>query len=255
MRLTAALVVLLVAGCAGYGSGETSPELLPDLVQSPPRALTVYRSGDTWRLAFLSAVENAGRGPMLLEGRRADEQSPAMTVTQLVRRTDGSTAEYPVAGTIRFVRSETHRHWHFLDFERYELLTLSGQPLGRDQKTGFCLGDRYDAAASVELPGEPAQPVWTQECGRGQPERLLVREGISPGFGDDYVPRLEGQWIDITHVPAGRYVLRHRVNAARVLRESDYGDNSASVTFELRWSEAGTPRIAAVYTVKRRRPD
>lgn len=245
MRLQAALVIVLMAGCGS--SGGSSAELLPDLVQSEPRALTVYREGDTWRLAFLSAVENDGTGPMLLVGRRPDASTPVMTVEQLVRRADGSTSTYPVEGEIRFVQSETHRHWHFLDFERYELLTLSGQGLSRDQKTGFCLGDRYDAAASIELPGEPAQPVWTQECGRGQPERLLVREGISPGFGDDYVPRLEGQWIDITHVPAGRYVLRHRVNAARVLRESDYEDNSASVTFELLWSEAGTPRIAAVY--------
>ena len=33
----------------------------------------------------------------------------------------------------------------------------------------------------------------------------------------------------------------------RVLRESDYGNDSASVAFDLRRSESGTPRIAAVY--------
>jgi hypothetical protein len=245
MRLKAALVVLLVAGCGG--SGGSSAELLPDLVQSPPRALTVYEEGDAWRLAFLSAVENDGAGPMLLVGRRADVSTPKMTVGQLVRRADGSTATYPVEGAIRFVQSETHRHWHFLDFERYDLLSPAGETLGRDQKTGFCLGDRYDAARSVELPGEPARPVWTQECGRGEPERLIVREGISPGYGDDYVPRLEGQWIDITDLPAGRYVLRHRVNVGRPLRESDYGNNEASVTFELHWAKSGTPRVTAVY--------
>src|SRR5213083_1516627 len=183
MRPTAVVVVLLLAGCAG-GSAASPPELLPDLVQSPPRALTVYRAEGTWRLAFLSAVENDGAGPMLLEGRRLDTSTPTMAVTQLVRRADGSTAAYPVEGSMRFVRSETHRHWHFLDFERYELLAPDGKLLGRDRKTGFCLGDRYDAHASVELPGEPAEPVWTQECGRGQPARLLVREGISPGYGD-----------------------------------------------------------------------
>ena len=63
---------------------------------------------------------------------------------------------------------------------------------------------------SAVLRGEPDQPVWTQECGRGQSERLVIREGISPGYGDDYVPRLEGQWIDITDLPAGRYVLEAR---------------------------------------------
>jgi hypothetical protein len=222
-------------------------EFLPDLVQSPPRALEVYRTGDTWRLAFLSAVENDGRGPMLLVGSRPSQADPAMSVEQLVRRSDGTMSKYPVDGEIRFVQSETHRHWHFLDFERYDIVTPEGETVGRDEKTGFCLGDRYNAARSVELPGEPEQPVWTQECGRGQPERLIVREGISPGYGDDYVPRLEGQSIDITRLPAGRYVLRHRVNVDRALRESDYGDNSAEVPFELTWSESGTPTVVAVY--------
>ena len=245
MRLKAALVVLLVAGCGG--SARDAPELLPDLVQSPPRALETYRAGDTWRLAFLSAVENDGRGPMLLVGSRPDQNGPAMSVEQLVRRSDGTTSTYPVDGEIRFVRSETHRHWHFLDFERYDMLTADGRTVGRDEKTGFCLGDRYNASRSVQLPGEPEQPVWTQECGRGQPERLIVREGISPGYGDDYVPRLEGQSIDITGLPAGRYVLRHRVNVDRALRESDYGDNGAEVPFDLSYSESGTPTVVAVY--------
>jgi hypothetical protein len=244
MRLKAALVVLLVAGCGG--SVGDAPELLPDLVQSPPRALEVYRAGDTWRLAFLSAVENDGRGPMLLVGSRPDQNGAAMSVEQLVRRSDG-TSTYPVDGEIRFVQSETHRHWHFLDFERYDILTGEGNTVDRDEKTGFCLGDRYNASRSVQLPGEPEQPVWTQECGRGQPDRLVVREGISPGYGDDYVPRLEGQSIDITGLPAGRYVLRHRVTVARALRESDYGDNSAEVPFDLTWSESGTPTVVAVY--------
>jgi len=245
MRLKAALLVLVVAGCGG-SAGDAS-EFLPDLVQYPPRALEVYRTGDTWRLAFLSAVENDGRGPMLLVGSRPDQADPAMSVEQLVRRSDGTMSKYPVDGEIRFVQSETHRHWHFLDFERYDIVTPEGETVGRDEKTGFCLGDRYNAARSVELPGEPEQPVWTQECGRGQPERLIVREGISPGYGDDYVPRLEGQSIDITGLPAGRYVLRHRVNVDRALRESDYGDNSAEVPFELTWSESGTPTVVAVY--------
>jgi len=240
-----AFALLLIAGCGGSGSNAT--ELLPDLVQAPPGALEVYHAGDSWRLAFLSSVENEGHGPMLLEGRRADQTTPAMEVEQLVRRDDGTTATYPVEGEIRFVKSETHRHWHFLDFERYDILTADGQTVGHDQKTGFCLGDRYDASRSVQLPGEPGGPVWTQECGRGQPERLLIREGISPGYGDDYVPRLEGQWIDITTLRASRYVLRHRVNVDRVLHESDYGNNSAETPFELTWSKSGTPTVTAVY--------
>src|SRR4051812_10268285 len=134
MRLTVAFLVLLLAACANEDLGAPT-ELLPDLAQAPPSALTVYRAGPTWRLAFLSAVENQGRGPILLEGGRAGEALPTMTVTQPVGGSDGTPAESPVAGTMGFVRSETHRHWHFLDFERYELLTEQSEPIVRAEKT------------------------------------------------------------------------------------------------------------------------
>ena len=62
-----------------------------------------------------------------------------------------------------------------------------------------------------------------------------VREGISPGYGDDYDPLLEGQYVDVTGLPAGRYELVHRVNADRRLRESDYRNNAASIVLDLSW--------------------
>ena len=248
MRRAAALLALLsLCGCGGGREGGSGEELLPDLVQVRPSALQVVHSEDGWRLAFLSSVENEGAGPMLLVGRRSSRAEPAMSVTQLVRRVNRTTASYPVDGEIRFVQSETHRHWHYLGFERYDILTPDSGPVGADQKTGFCLGDRYNARASVRIPGEPPGPVWTQECGRGQPERLVIREGISPGYGDDYVPVLEGQSVSIAGLAAGRYVLRHRVNVHRELRESDYDNNAAAQAFDLTWSPAGTPKVEPVY--------
>lgn len=231
----AVLVVLLLARCGDEhgGSAAPAPERLPDLDQVPPRAVSVVHREGEERLTFLSAVENVGSGPLVVAGERAKAQ-PEMTARQLVRRVDGTTAEYPLATHLRFVVAETHRHWHLLGFESYELLTARGETLGRDHKTGFCLGDRYDARASVRVPGEPPRAVWTQECGGGQPRRLRILQGISPGFGDDYVPLLEGQYIDVTGLPAGRYVLVHRVNASGVLREASYADNAASVLLLLR---------------------
>ena len=145
---------------------------------------------------------------------------------------------------LRPVRND--RHWDFLDFDATTPSPGRGNTSAatrRPASASATATTRRGASSS----GQPEQPAWTQECGRGEPERLVVREGISPGYGDDYVPRLEGQWIDITGLPAGRYVLRHRVNVARALRESDYGDNSAEVPFDLTWSESGTPTVVAVY--------
>jgi hypothetical protein len=238
-----AVAALLLAGCGNESRIASSPEVLPDLEQTPPRAVSVVRRAGRERLVFLSAVENVGAGPLVVAGRRESPAQADMSARQVVRRADGSRAYYALRATLRFVVSETHRHWHLLGFERYELRNPAGKILGRDRKTGFCLGDRYDAHASVRVPGEPVRAVWTQECGRGQPRRLRILEGLSPGFGDDYVPLLEGQYVDVTGLPSGRYVLVHRVNADRDLHELDYSNNSASVLLELHRKADGRARV------------
>ena len=229
MLVAAAFV--LAAGCGG-GTRRT-PELLPDLDQLEPQAVSIERKGGRERLVFLSAVENVGSGPLLVAGRRPTRAQADMSASQLVRRTDGSAVNYPIRSRLRFVVSQTHRHWHLLGFESYELRAPDGRTVGRDHKTGFCLGDRYDAEADTRVSGEPSEAVWTQECGRGQPERLRINEGLSPGYGDDYVPLLEGQYVDVTELPPGRYILIHRVNPGRDLRESSYANNAASVLLQL----------------------
>jgi Lysyl oxidase len=135
---------------------------------------------------------------------------------------------YPLPVRLRYVHAETHEHWHFPDFERYELRRLDGTLVGRDRKTGFCLRDRYPTPAALDK-----KPVWTGQCRRGHPEARTVSEGISVGFGDDYVPEKEGQSIDVTGVGPGRYVLVHRANPGRVLRERSYANNAASALVEL----------------------
>jgi Lysyl oxidase len=240
MRWVAVLVVS-AAGVALAAAGllllrDDGPgELLPDLDQAVPTKVEIVAEGDTYRLVFASAVDNVGAGPLVIEGERPNRDTPAMTARQLVRRTDGSSRERAVPGEIRYVRSADHEHWHLLEFETYELRKAGdGSLVEPDAKTGFCLGDRYETDEASRLPGEPRAAVWTEECGRDEPGLLLVREGISPGFGDDYDPELEGQFVDVTNVPAGRYVLVHRANPERALEESDYENNAASVLLQLR---------------------
>ena len=169
-----------------------------------------------------------------------------MLADQVVEREGAPQQVIPGAGQLRYVVSPDHRHWHLLGFDRYEL-RRAGQriPAVRDQKTGFCLGDRY-AAAKRRLPAAPASPVYTGRCGLGEPELLGVQEGISVGYGDDYQANLEGQYLKLTGLPAGRYVLVHQVNADRRLRELDYTNNAASLLLELRWRPAADgPLVSA----------
>jgi hypothetical protein len=170
-----------------------------------------------------------------------------MSVTQLVRRSDGSTRARPVRAQIHYVREETHEHWHLLGFESYELRRARNDELVEpDQKTGFCLGDRYETDTGTTLPNEPPQPLWTEECGRNEPGLLSVEQGISPGYGDDYVPQLEGQFVDVTSVPAGRYVLVHRVNPEGVLEEETLSNNAASVLVRIRRDTGDIPTVSVL---------
>jgi len=192
---------------------------LPDLDQAPPQGLSVVAHDGRLELVFGSAVDNVGPGELVVVGRR---EGTAMRTWQVV---GGRRYSLPVR--LRYVRSETHEHWHFPGFERYELRRPDGTLVGRDRKTGFCLRDAYEARALNH------RPVWTGECRRGQPQARTLRQGISAGFGDDYVPQKEGQSIDVTGLKPGLYVLVHRVNPDRVLLERSYANNAASVLFAL----------------------
>ena len=250
--LVAGLVPGLVMGSAS-GAGAPPTPRLPDLRQELPQSLNVEavsRPGrhDELRLGFRSAARNYGPGSLVVRGRRrAGERW--MTADQVLRMSDGSRSTVSDVGRLRFVSSSDHDHWHFVRFERYELRRADDFGLiQRDRKTGFCLGDRYDFDLSNWQPHEPARPVFTSRCGLGERQLTSITEGISPGYADDYGPQVEGQFIDITGLPAGRYVLTHRVNPARRIRESRYRNNASSLLLRLRAPTRGQdlPRISVL---------
>ena len=229
------------ATCALAGGGvvqAAAPEAaagdrLPDLVQESPQNIGVTRVRGRDLLGFRSAVRNVGDGPLIVRGRRANARTRDMVARQLVLRTNGTTRPVGTVGLMRYVRSPDHSHWHFLPFERYEL-RREGTDVGivRDRKTGFCLGDRYRSEPRPE--GAVAVAVYISRCGFDNPGRLVMTEGISVGWGDDYAAYLDGQHIDVTDVPSGRYVLTHTVNVRGQLLERDRSNNSAGRRIELR---------------------
>jgi Lysyl oxidase len=245
MALLLAAVTIGAADRSGVAAARAE-RLLPDLDQATPRGLVITsarRGGRVkYRLGFGSAVSNVGDGPLVITGHRSGLDDREMTADQLVER-DGAPQEVVSGvGWLRYVVSPDHRHWHLLGFDRYEL-RRAGRPNATvgDRKSGFCLGDRYRAAGRP-LPSAPARPLYTSRCGLGDTGLLEIEEGISVGYGDYYKPTLEGQYLPLSGLPGGRYVLAHRVNRERRLRELDYGNNAASLLFALRWRH-GRPEI------------
>lgn len=228
-----------IAAAVGPASG---PPRLPDLDQEAPSQLeltTVLRDGErVHRLGFRSAVSNVGDGPLVVTGRRLPLRRPTMVADQVVERDGAPRTVHRAVGRLRYVDSPDHSHWHLLGFERYTLRPAGHDlAVAEDRKSGFCLGDRYPVL-DRDLPAAPRRPRYTSRCGLEHPGMAVIEEGISVGYGDDYVANLEGQWLRLNGLPAGRYVLVHRVNGDRRLRESRYGNNAASLLLQLRWDGA-----------------
>jgi glucose/arabinose dehydrogenase len=244
--VTALVISAVGLVVAVHPSPAAGPERLPDLVQVTPTDLVITRADGSYLLGFQSAVSNLGDGPLIINGHRPGEQTGTMVADQVVER-DGAPAEVVAdTGRLRYVVSPDHRHWHLLGFDRYELRHAGHTTVAvRDQKTGFCLGDRY---ATTQRPAAASSDaVYTSRCGLGEPQLLGVQEGISVGYGDNYTANLEGQYLRLTGLPAGRYVLVHQVNADRRLRELDYSNNAASLLLELRWRH-GQPMVRILKT-------
>lgn len=220
-------------------------ELLPDLDQRAPSGLKITGT----RLGFTSATDNVGLGPLWIRGFRLSTQTPKMTAHQLVRLRRGGPRIVRNVGVLRYTWSSSHTHWHLLRFQRYELRRAADFSLAvRDRKTGFCLADHYGLAAHRVR--NFAGPRFLGNCGQGQPDLLSVEQGTSIGFTDRYPAHFHGQSLELASVPAGIYVLAHRVNASGRIRERTLANNAASVRLRLRW-RGGKPSVRVLRVCER----
>ncbi len=219
-------------------------ERLPDLDQRAPAELVVMKSGHRFRLGFASNTENRGVGPLVIRGvRRGD----AMRAHQVVELRGGGTRVVRDVGRMHYELHQPHFHWHLQSFVIYEIRRASDHRLaGRDRKTGFCLLDRWGRTLR-HVPGT-GPPRFTGDCGAGRPNARRVEQGTSVGYIDRYGPFFHGQHVDVTGLPAGRYVLVHHANPRRVMRELAYSNNAASLLIEMGWpnGRSATPRVTVL---------
>ena len=209
-----------------------APAPLPDLVQLRPTSVGV--TGPPYRLVFASSFANVGRAPLVIVATRRSRAASTLRADQIV-----GARRIRAVGIVRYVVARSHRHFHLLGFDRYELLR-GGRIVVRDRKTGFCLGDRTPFTRDA-----PPPRFGGGQCGRGQPGRLRIVEGLSPRWADPYPPVVEGQFLPLAGLPPGRYTLRHTVNPAHGVLESSYANNSASVQLDLTWSD-GVPSVRVI---------
>jgi hypothetical protein len=267
MRMCASVgVVAVLAGALVVQTGQaarstrsrsaSSLDRLPDLDQETPSQLQVkvFRSssGLSYHLGFRSAVRNVGAGPLIVDGSRSVTSASQMRVDQVIERKGAGTRTVADIGRMQYAVSPDHQHWHYLQFERYEVERYELQRAGDGRvvrtarKIGFCLGDRY-RVTTRPVPGGLASPAYTGRCGLGRPDLMRLREGISVGYGDDYSAFLEGQDLPLDGLADGRYVLVNRVNTNHRLRELSFANNASSVLLDLQW-RSSNPYIQVLRT-------
>ncbi|XP_069758779.1 lysyl oxidase homolog 1-like isoform X2 [Narcine bancroftii] len=103
-----------------------------------------------------------------------------------------------------------HQHYHSMDeFSHYDLLdAATGRKVAEGHKASFCLEDTT--------------------CDFGHLKRYACTahtQGLSPGCYDTYNADIDCQWIDITDVQPGKYILKLQVNPNYLIQESDFTNN------------------------------
>jgi Lysyl oxidase len=193
-------------------------DTLPHITQAPAPTssggFSIVQVGAQTRLEFPSQinVESDG-GALTIAGSRNDATVDTMDATEA--GVDG------VVGALQYNSNPTHRHWHYLALDRYDLRThdASLTEVARDQKTGFCL---YESAT--------VNPTY---CQQGYPAAPDVSETIDPGYNDVYGPARDGQYIDITGLTDGTYELVQWVNADCRLHDTGPADHTWAVVLQI----------------------
>lgn len=200
--------------------------LYPDMTIVPPKQLFIARpNANSKTLRFSTTFANIGTGPLEIIGHHDLEQAKTFA-TQYIRKTTGG-GEFQDIGEFAF--HPEHDHWHVDNYVQYEVWTVKnngerGDLVAGTGKQSFCIWDEHTYDTS--LPNAAKSRFYTSACSRNT-------QGMSVGWGDTYLAKVEGQVIDITSLSDGDYILYFEVNPDKKILESNYENNSGQIKISI----------------------
>ncbi|XP_078587639.1 protein-lysine 6-oxidase-like [Branchiostoma floridae x Branchiostoma japonicum] len=202
-------------GYYGYGDSQSSNDIdsepgLPDLV---PDAYVIQVSAylDTQPMSTLQCAlsENC----LARSAWNADLSDERKLLRFALKTENRGKGEFnPELPRRYWVWHSCHQHYHSMDaFSYYDLLDKNtGGQAAEGHKPSWCLENTGCGYTS-------RRPV-SYNCHWGT-------QGISSGCWDTYTSDLDCQWIDVTDVTPGFYIMEVAVNHHRRVIESDYSNN------------------------------
>jgi hypothetical protein len=213
---------------------------LPDLGMGRPRELVLQSTRGQRRLRFTSLIVNVGAGPFDTRASRKSLAAKSMTVRQLIYNTAGGHRTIATGAIARYA-GDGHNHWHVQKVASYELFRANddGPAVRRGAKVGFCFFDTRPYRPS--LPRTPKSRRYLERtCGVRNSKSIKV--GLSVGWSDIYPWNFAWQWINVTGVPAGQYLLKLTADPGQDFLEKREDNNC-------NWTRIRIPKTGSKVTV------
>jgi hypothetical protein len=229
----------------------TDPRGCPDLtidpgilLASPSIDIHTFAADDC---AVVEGEATAGTRKMLLFSTQSNNRGPGALFL-------GNPADHPDW----FEFAPCHGHYHIKDYADYRLWTVAGYDQWKALRAAnpqLCARQVFDAnpdLAAQFINGHKLGLCFfdvltmgqaisaTEVCPRTLDPRTYTScdfAGLGVCWADIYEPIygfVDGQWIDVTGLADGDYVLENESNATRLITETDYTNNSAGVLLRLR---------------------
>lgn len=199
-------------------------EVLPDLGMLPPKDFSIQSRprGGRW-LRFDSVVVNVGPGVFEAEGRGPVVGDELLDVVQRIQTADGGRTDVATPATM-FFAGDGHDHWHVRDLQDWTIASVNDRahPLRRGAKTGFCFWDNYRYGSTEPIVYHPSTTSACEMRTDGS-----VPMGLSVGWGDEYPSSIAFQYIDISGLPNGDYVVTLEADLGGEFLEADETNNTA----------------------------
>ena len=219
--------------------------LAPDLEPLPPRnlrfatgayltdpgvpgeALSCYpeetaEQGARRCLRFDQIIANVGDGPFELRY----ELSGLGANQALNQRTYWSDGTHQDRQADTFEFHPAHGHFHYKNFAQSFLWSADGSAVVRTgRKNGFCMIDVEPVQFGSH--GDGVRTYRFPSCNAPAAGSTVMVNGISVGWADVYNWYLADQYLEVTGLPAGDYVLETRADAVGTIVELDEGNNRA----------------------------